>query len=211
MVHRKTLLGRKKLLASITLSLPQLFPESDSLLHMGMLPKLLSYSGEETERSATSRGQPEAWVLRGCSTLPALSFFGWHNASEFHRTQLQKTRVWIISRHSHFSGMRTSIFKSFLFLPFSLESIKPNSTKSIRRVDCPSENDVAQVNDMSQTFYCYNTMANGNLEGVYLAWVHITLFTTGKSGQKLKQDRKLEAGSDAEATNGLFVLLSHRT
>lgn len=132
------------------LSLPQLFPESDSLFHMGMLPKLLSYSGEETERSATSRGQPEAWVLRGCSTLSALSFFGWHNASEFHRTQLQKTRVWIISRHSHFAGMRTFIFKSVLFLPFSLESIKPNSTKSIRRADCPSENNVAQVNDVSQ-------------------------------------------------------------
>lgn len=58
----------------------------------------------------------------GCSDLPALPFFGWHNASEFHRTQLQKTHVWIISRHSHFAGMRTSIFKSVLFLPFSLET-----------------------------------------------------------------------------------------
>lgn len=89
-------------------------------------------------------------MLRGCSTLPALSFFGWHNASEFHRTQLQKTRVWIISKHSHFAGMRTSTFKSVLFLPFSLETIKQILQSPSEGWIAQSENDIAQVNDVSQ-------------------------------------------------------------
>lgn len=142
MLHRKTLLGRKNSLLHL-LSLPQLFPESDSLLHMRML---LSYSGRPQKGLLHQEGSQRS----GCSTLPALSFFGWHNASEFHRTQLQKTCVWIISKYSHFAEMRTSTFKSVLFLPFSLETIKQILRSPSEGWIAQSENDIAQVNDVSQ-------------------------------------------------------------